>query len=188
MSVSYASCAQAVRSTLPTPAPHAAELRQWFAVRIRYRFEKKVAEQLHEKGCEIYLPLRTERHSWSDRHKNVTLPLFPGYAFVRVERSAAERRRILETTGLIGFVSFGSIFAPIPAQQIEGLQLLLKENTAFALHPFVKAGQRVRVRGGSLDGLEGVFVEHDKGKLVISIEAIQRSLAIEISGYQMEVI
>lgn len=77
---------------------------------------------------------------------------------------------------------------PIPSRQIEGLQLLLKENTPFALHPFVKAGQRVRVRGGSLDGLEGVFVEHDKGKLVISIDAIQRSLAIEISGYRMEVI
>lgn len=188
MSVSYASCAQTERSALPTPTLPAGELPQWFAVRIRYRFEKKVAEQLHEKGCEIYLPLRTERHCWSDRQKNVTIPLFPGYAFVRVERSAAERRRILETAGLIGFVSFGSIIAPIPAQEIEGLRLLLKENTAFALHPFVKAGQRVRVQGGSLDGLEGVFVESEKGKLVISIDAIQRSLAIEISGYQMEVI
>ena len=188
MSDSYASCAQMIQSALPGTPLHAAELRQWFAVRIRYRFEKKVTKQLHDKGCEIYLPLRIERHSWSDRRKNVTIPLFPGYAFVRVERSAAERRRILETPGLMGFVSFGNIIVPIPAPQIEGLRLLLKENTPFAPYPFVKAGQRVRVRGGSLDGLEGVLVEFEKGKLVISIDAIQRSLAIEISGYQMEVI
>ena len=52
----------------------------------------------------------------------------------------------------------------------------------------MKAGQRVRVRGGCLDGLEGLLLQHDEGKLVISIESIQRSLAIEIKGYELELI
>lgn len=188
MSVSYAISQEAARPALFTTAMEDSTLLQWFAIQTRFRFEKRVAAQLSRKGCEIYLPLRTERHPWSDRQKNVTIPLFPGYAFVQMDWSAAERRRVLETAGLIGFVSFGSFVAPVPRQQIESLQLLLKENTAFSVHPFVKAGQRVRVRGGSLDGLEGIFLQGDHGKLLISIETIQRSVAIEIRGYELELI
>jgi transcription antitermination factor NusG len=183
MSASYVNFAAA----LPAPAREQSTA-QWFAIQTRPRFEKKVAAQLREKGCEIYLPLRAERHSWSDRQKTVTIPLFPGYAFVEIEWSAAARRRVLETAGLIGFVSFGKIVAPVPRQQIEYLQILLKEDAAFSVHPFVKTGQRVRVRGGSLDGLEGIFLKCDQEKLIVSIETIQRSLAIEIRGYELELI
>lgn len=188
MSVSYVICRQTTHSALSTTDGEESAPAQWFAIQTRCRFEKKVASQLREKGCEIYLPLRTECHTWSDRQKSVTIPLFPGYAFVQMDWSAPERRRVLETAGLIGFVSFGKTAVPIPQKQIENLQLLLKENTPFSLHPFVRVGQRVRVRGGSLDGLEGIFLRCDKGKLVISIDTIQRSLAIEICGYELELI
>ncbi len=161
---------------------------QWYAVQTRCRFEKKVAAQLQQKGYETYLPVRTERHAWSDREKSVTVPLFPGYAFVQISRSAPERRRVLATAGLIGFVSFGKIIATIPRKQIEYLRLVLKENAPFSLHPFVKTGRRVRVRGGSLNGIEGILLRHDKEKLVLSVDAIQRSLAIEIHGYELELI
>ena len=187
MSASYANFGEKV-PYIPTRVLQGSLLRQWFAVQIRYRFEKKVAAQLRDKGCEIYLPLRTESHSWSDRQKIVATPIFPGYAFVRLDSSGTERRRVLETAGLIGFVGFGKMTAPIPLHQIENLQRLQKENARFSMHPFAKAGQRVRVRGGSLEGLEGIFLEHDKGTLVISIDAIQRSLAIEIRGYELELI
>jgi transcription antitermination factor NusG len=188
MSGSYAICGQTMGFDLSTTETDESAPHQWFAIQTRYRFEKKVASQLRAKGCEIYLPLRNECHMWSDRQKNVTVPLFPGYAFVQMDWSAAERRRVLETAGLVGFVSFGTVVAPIPRRQIEDLQLLLKENTAFALHPFVRAGQRVRVRGGSLHGLEGIVLDCNKKKLIISIDTIQRSLAIEIRGYELELI
>lgn len=78
--------------------------------------------------------------------------------------------------------------AAVPPKQIEDLQLLLRENGLFSLHSFVKAGQRVRIRGGCLHGLEGVLMQHEEGKLVISIESIQRSLAVEIKGYELELV
>jgi transcription antitermination factor NusG len=161
---------------------------QWFAVHTRYRFEKKVAAQLNRKSCEVYLPLLSEHHTWSDREKLVTTPLFPGYAFVHIDRSHVARQAVLQTVGLIGFVSFGGTVVAVPPKQIEDLQLLLQENGLFSLHAFVHAGQRVRIRGGCLHGLEGMLVQHEKGKLVISIESIQRSLAIEIKGYELELI
>jgi transcription antitermination factor NusG len=161
---------------------------QWFAVQTRYRFEKRVVAQLNRKSCEVYLPLLIEHHSWSDRRKVVTVPLFPGYAFVHIDQSHDARRAVLQTAGLIGFVSFGGMVVAVPPKQIEDLQLLLQEKGLFSLHPFVHAGQRVRIRGGCLHGLEGVLVQHEKSKLLISIESIQRSLAIEIQGYELELI
>jgi transcription antitermination factor NusG len=163
-----------------------AGLPQWFAVQTRYRFEKRVVAQLSHKRCEVYLPLLTEHHNWSDRQKVVTTPLFPGYAFVHIDRSRDAREAVLQTAGLIGFVSFGGSIAAVPAKQIENLQLLLREKGLFSLHSFVQAGQRVRIRGGCLHGLEGMLVKHEKGKLLISIESIQRSLAIEIQGFELE--
>ncbi len=161
---------------------------QWFAVQTRYRFEKRVVAQLNHKSCEVYLPLLTEHHTWSDRQKIVTIPLFPGYAFVHIDQSHGARHCVLQTAGLIGFVSFGGIVVPVPPKQIEDLQLLLRGDGLFALHPFVRSGQRVRIRGGCLHGLEGVLMQHEKGKLLISIESIQRSLAIEIQGYELELV
>jgi transcription antitermination factor NusG len=161
---------------------------QWFAVQTRYRFEKRVVAQLNHKSCEVYLPVRTEDHLWSDRQKVVTIPLFPGYAFVHIDQSLNARHTVLHTAGLIGFVSFGGIVVPVPTKQIEDLRLLLREKGLFSLQPFAHAGQRVRIRGGCLHGLEGVLVQHEKGKLLISIESIQRSLAIEIQGYELDLV
>ena len=165
-----------------------APLSQWFAVQTRYRFEKRVVAQLSHKSCEVYLPLLTEHHAWSDRQKVITIPLFPGYAFVHIDQSRNARQAVLQTVGLIGFVTFGGVVVAVPPKQIEDLQLLLQKKGLFSLHPFVHSGQRVRVRGGCLHGLEGVLVQHEKGKLVISIESIQRSLAIEIEGYELELV
>ena len=158
---------------------------QWFAIQTRYRFEKRVAAQLNHKNIPVYLPLRTECHSWSDRQKALTIPLFPGYAFVHISPSRDAWQPVLQTAGLIGFVSFGELVVAVPAKQISDLQLLLQQKVPFSLYPFVPAGRRVRIRGGCLDGLEGVL-QHEKGKLVISVESIQRSVAIEMQGYEVE--
>jgi transcription antitermination factor NusG len=170
------------------PAGLAGEVPQWFAVQTRYRFEKRVVEHLQQKNCEAYLPLLTQHHTWSDRQKAVTTPLFPGYAFVRIDQSHDARHCVLQTAGMIGFVNFGGAVVPVPAKQIEDLQLLLQKNGPFSLHSFVRTGQRVRIRGGCLQGVEGVLVQHEKGKLLISIESVQRSLAIEVEGYELELI
>ena len=170
------------------PASGEDDLRQWFAIETRPRFEKKVFAQLDHQGVEVFLPLLTESHMWSDRRKTVTVPLFPGYAFVHINQSRVSWHAVLQTAGLIRFVSFGGTVLPIPSKQIEDLQLLLQEKGQFSLHPFVHAGQRVRIRGGCLNGLEGTLVQNERQKLVISIQSIQRSLAIEAEGYELELV
>jgi transcription antitermination factor NusG len=159
---------------------------QWFAIETRIRFEKKVAAQLTSKGFQVFLPLLIERHQWSDRQKSVTFPLFPGYAFVCLDQSKDSLHAALRTAGLIRFVSFGGVISSIPEKQIEDLRLLLQEKSLFAPHAFIQIGERVRIRSGCLQGLEGILLHHEKDKLIISIQAIQRSVAVEIRGYELE--
>ena len=77
----------------------------------------------------------------------------------------------------------------IPNEQIENIQKLLANDIPCIHHPFLKVGQRVRVRGGSLNGIQGILVGYNGQKgLVVSIEGIQRSLAVRIEGYAVEAV
>ena len=65
--------------------------------------------------------------------------------------------------------------------------MLLDQGVPLALHSYLQVGQRVRIRGGCLEGLEGILVaKNGDQSLVVSVEMIQRSLAVRVSGYQLE--
>jgi|SRR5208337_3279050 len=160
---------------------------KWYALQTRSRHEKLVARQLENQGIITFLPLTSQLRQWSDRRKVVELPLFPGYAFVRLVYDPQERLRVLRTEGVVGFVGTHGQGVPIPEKQIEDIHAVLANKVACDSHPFLKVGQRVRIRGGSLDGTEGILVGRDgERKLVISVELIQRSLSIRLQGYDVE--
>jgi len=161
----------------------------WYAVQMRCRFEKKAATQLQRKGIATFLPLVKESHRWSDRSQVIEKPLFPGYGFVQLPASPNLRLRVLQTVGITGFVMMNGVPVPVPEQQVEDVRLLLANEIACRAYPFLKVGQKVRVRGGCLDGLEGILVSENKDRsLVISIESIQRSVALRINGYDVEAV
>lgn len=160
----------------------------WFAVQTRYRFENKVTAQLHSKGIETFLPLLNETHRWSDREKKISLPLFSGYVFVRLPTFSILRLPVLQTAGVIGFVNVHGDASPIPPRQIEDLRRLLAQKVPCAIRAFLKVGQRVRIRGGCLDGLEGILAPSSEKTLIISIDCIARSLAVTLEGYELELV
>ena len=126
---------------------------------------------------------------WSDRRKLVELPLFSGYLFVHATVSPQIRRIVLFARGVAGFVAMRGEPVSIPDEQIDNVKELLAKNIRCAAHPFLKVGQRVRIRGGSLEGLEGILVSHNGDrKLVISVNTIERSFSIGIKGYDVEVL
>jgi len=180
------STGQLVDSSLVNEAS-ALQATSWFAIQTRSRHEKLVARHLEQGGIESFLPLSTELRSWSDRRKLVQMPLFPGYAFVRIPYSSQDRLRVLQTEGVVGFVGRQGQGIAIPASQIEAIKQVLASEGPFRSHPFLKVGQRVRVRGGSLDGVEGILVaDNGDQSIVISVDSIQRALSIRIQGYQLE--
>lgn len=160
----------------------------WYAVQTRARNEKVIAERLQEQGLITFLPLVTEIRSWSDRKKKVELPLFSCYVFVKLVFGNNEARmRLYRTNGVFGIVSMRGEAIPIPEEQIEALRTVVTQKIAWSAHDFLKVGQRVRIRGGSMDGVEGVLLSRDGDRtLIISVDAIQRSLAVRVEGYEVE--
>jgi transcription antitermination factor NusG len=159
----------------------------WYAVRTRSRHEKVVERQLEGRGIEVFYPVVRKLHNWSDRRKLVESPLFAGYTFVRIASSPEARVQVLQAHGVVELVGAQNRAIAIPEEQIEAVKAVIAGNVPFTEHVFLKVGQRVRVRGGSLDGVEGVLVANNGSRnLVISVEPIQRSLSIKIEGYQVE--
>src|SRR5271166_5629190 len=155
----------------------------WYAVYTRPRHEKAVDEALRAKGLTTFAPLLSSVHRWSDRRKTVQVPLFPGYTFVRVADTAENCLVVLQTAGVVGFVGQGRRGIPIPDTQIEDIKTVFAHNIPCAVFPYLRVGQRVRVRGGCLDGIEGLLValKNDRS-LVISVEPILQSFAIRLEG------
>lgn len=159
----------------------------WFAVHTRARHERAVAHRLAERGVETFLPTVMEVHRWNDRKKILELPLFTCYLFVKLMPRNEERQRVLRTESVLGLVGSMGSGTPIPEEQIEAIRILVGGRVPCSHYPFLKAGQRVRIRGGALEGLEGIFLSRQgERRLIISVDAMQRSLAIQVEGYEVE--
>jgi transcription antitermination factor NusG len=165
------------------------ELESWYGLQCKPRHEKIVAQRLQERGVTTFLPLVTEVHRWSDRQKSVEVPLFSCYVFARFAPNRTERLRVLRVDGVFGLVGAGGEGASIPYEQIDAVRQIVEAKLQWSCHPFLKIGQRVRVRSGALDGVEGILIGRNGDRtLVISVDAIQRSLAVRVEGYQVEAV
>ncbi|MGB0022558.1 MAG: UpxY family transcription antiterminator [Candidatus Sulfotelmatobacter sp.] len=173
---------------LPQLAPRIeAEVENWYGLQTRPRHEKLVAQRLEERGVTTFLPLVTEVHRWSDRKKSVQMPLFSCYVFAKFVPNRSDRLRVLRVDGVFGLVGASGEGTPIPDAQIDAVRSLVETELPWSSHPFLKIGQRVRIRSGALDGMEGILVSRNGDRtLVISVEAIQRSLAVRVEGYEVE--
>jgi transcription antitermination factor NusG len=178
---------QTVAFDMAMSSAQGAQTLRWYALHTRSRHERVVAQRLHEGGIETYLPTVQEVHRWSDRKKKVEVPLFSCYLFVRCALTSEDRLQVYRVESALGFVGLRGVGLPIPDEQIESVRTALAQPKPCRSLPFLKVGQRVRVCGGALDGVEGVFLsENGDQSLVISIDAIQRSLAVRIDGYQVK--
>lgn len=158
---------------------------RWYAAYTAAHHEKRIAEQLALRSFEQFLPVYSSVRRWKDRRVTLQFPLFPGYVFVRL--ALRDRLRVLQVRGVVCFVQFGGVPAPLPEHEIETLQRGLASGVHAEPHPYVTVGRRVRVMQGPLAGLEGI-VQRARGgtRVVVSLELIQRSVAVEINASDLE--
>jgi len=160
---------------------------RWYAIYTSSRHEKVVANQLEERGIESFLPLYRSWHRWKDRRKLVELALFPSYVFVRME--AQKRLRVLQVPGVVNLVSFNGEPAALTEQEINALRSGLEHRVYAEPHPYLKVGRKVRVARGPMAGAEGILSrKKDKHRVVISIDVLMRSIAVEVDGNDVEAI
>jgi transcription antitermination factor NusG len=170
---------QAKRTNLPTT--------RWHAIYTRSRHEKVVAGQLEERGIESFLPLYRTWRRWRDRRKMVELALFPSYVFVRI--GVHERLRVLQVPGVVKLVSFNGEPAVLPEPEINALRNGLENQLYAEPHPYLRVGKKVRVVRGPMAGAEGILSrKKDRQRVVISVDVLMRSIAVEVEGADLEAI
>ncbi len=157
----------------------------WYAVYTRHQHEKGIACALAGKGFETFLPLYSTARRWKDRTKQLWLPLFPCYVFVH--GNLERQLDIIVTSGVHSLVSSGGRPAAIPQSEIEAIRRALEQRLAAEPHGFLRSGDWVRVKSGSLEGVEGILVrQKNLWRLVLSVELLQRSVAVEVDASLIE--
>lgn len=157
----------------------------WWALYTRHQHEKVVAEMLSAKGFEVFLPLYESKRRWKDRSKVLSLPLFPCYVFVR--GGFNRRLQIVTTPGVHMILYNGERAATIPEVEIEAIRRTVEGNLRVEPHPFLKCGERVRIKRGPLDGVEGVLVrKKNVCRLILSVDMLAQSVAVEVDAFDVE--
>ena len=152
---------------------------KWYALYVRSRFEKKVHSQLLQQDVETYLPLIEEVRLWSDRKKKIQEPLFKGYLFVRI--NLKEKLNVLKADGVVKFVGINNRPSAIPDDQMNWIKIILQSADAVKREKYPVQGERVEVVGGPLRGIQGIVSQvRGSTKLIIIVEAISRSLSVEV--------
>ena len=157
----------------------------WYALYTRHQHEKTVTQILKNKGFETLLPLYSTAHRWKDRAKFVSLPLFPGYVFLR---GGLERRlAIMTTPGIHSIVSSAGQPCAIPAAEIDAIERAVERGFRLEPHPLLKCGDWVRVKNGPLQGIQGILVrKKNLYRLVLSVEMLGKAASVEVDGFLVE--
>ena len=161
----------------------------WYAVWLRSHYEQVVTQQLSAKGFQTFLP---QVQSWSRRSRAtraIRTPMFPGYLFVREALDKGRYIDLLKVPGVVRVLEDGwSRLTPVPDDEIEAIQQIVSADVMVFPHAHLRRGQHVRVLDGPLAGLEGMFVNDkpSKGRLVVSVNMLGRSIAVEMDGADVE--
>ncbi len=153
----------------------------WYAAYTASRHEKRVAEQLQDRGIENFLPLCETIHRWKNGRHRVQLPLFSGYVFVRI--ALRDRLRALQVPGLVRLVGFNGLPYPLPESDIDGIRNAVSAGVVAEPYPYLTAGTRVEICRGPLQGLTGILLRRRNGfRVVLSLDLIMRSIVVELDA------
>ena len=152
---------------------------RWYAVYTYPRHEKTVADQLEAKGVETFLPTAVMERQRKDRRVKLQTPIFPGYVFTRIDMG--ERNKVLGAFGVVRILSSNGQPMPIDNAEIEGVRICAERVREFEMQPLLESGDRVRVRSGMLEGLEGFITNCRKDRrLIVPITLIHQAISFEV--------
>ena len=133
-----------------------------------------------QQGIEPLLPTVKLLSQWKDRKKEVEVPLFSGYCFVRF--NAEQKLPVLKTVGVVDIVGGGQRPEPIPDEEITAIQTLMTSVLPYDPHPYLQEGMKVEVIRGPLQGIQGILLRKDKRhRLILGVRIIQQAAAVEIN-------
>jgi len=152
----------------------------WFALHVRTRREHIVCTHLQARRYEYFLPLYKCKRTWSDRVKELVMPLFPGYVFCRLDPQ--DRLPVMIIPGVFEIVGNSTRPLVVDEAEIAAIQSVVKSGLPYEPWPFLQVGTRVRVEHGALQGIQGILTGHkSRYRVVVSVTLLQRSVALEVN-------
>jgi transcription antitermination factor NusG len=173
-------------SALPMAGVSAPESdRKWYAVFTVPQNEKSVVRHLEMRDVESFLPTYETVRVWKNRQRVKTiLPLFPTYLFVRIDWR--ERVKVLQSPGVVQIVGGRKECAALSNSEIEFLRSGLQGRKIEPYRELV-VGQRVRIKSGLMEGVEGTLVRRCNGvRFVLTLALINQHAAIEVDAEALE--
>jgi transcription antitermination factor NusG len=159
----------------------------WYVAYTSANHEKRVSEQLQRRSVEHFLPVYESMRKWKDRRVKLQMPLFPGYVFVRF--AWCDRLTALQVPGVARLVGFNGQPAILADAEIEGLRTTIAAELRIEPHPYLRVGRRVRIQRGALQGTEGILIRKKNSvRVVLSIDAIMRSVSVEVDADDLEIV
>ena len=157
----------------------------WYAVCTLPQNEKSVLKHLEMRDIESFLPCYETVRIWKNRQRiKITLPLFPRYLFVRIERR--ERVKVLQSPGVLQIVGNGRESIPIPYKEIDLLRSGLRQKKMEPYEELV-VGEKVRIKCGVMQGIKGLLVRKNNSlRFVLTLELIHQTAAIEVDAEDLE--
>jgi len=155
----------------------------WYVLWTHSNCEMSVHEQLSAKGYNLFLAMIDKRSNGQARNHLYRVPMFSGYVFIHHAIDKYDYLNICKTKGVVSILGpRWDRLAQIPEREIETIRLAASSPQACVPYPYLKSGDRVRITRGALENIEGILVktEADKGLLVITVDLLRRSVAVEV--------
>jgi transcription antitermination factor NusG len=165
------------------PTGHA----KWHAVWTRSNCEQLVFDQLAGKGFHAFLPKMAEWSRRAGKAHRILVPMFPGYLFLHDALEARGYVEVLKTRGIVAVLGQRwDKLAEVPEAEIDAIVQLERAGLPIRPHGYLREGERVRIESGPLRGVQGILLRSDprKNVLVVSIELLRRSVAVEV-GHEL---
>ena len=162
---------------------------RWRVLWTHSNSEQLVYDQLARKGLELFLPTV---EAWCRRggtRRLSRLPLFRGYLFWRHAMDKTSYLEVCKARGLVRVLGERwDQLATVPDSEIEAIQRLTGSRLPMLPHPYLREGQRVRITRGPLADVEGILVRINpkKGLLVVSVNLLRRSIAVQLDCTALE--
>ena len=156
---------------------------QWFVLWTRSHCEQLVHDQLITKGFQPFLPTI---EVWSRRagaRRRVRVPMFSGYLFLNDVLDKYRDVEVRKARGLVSILGEGwDRRAVVPSRDVEAIRRVVNAKLRVRPHPYLRRGQRVRITRGPMADVEGVLlrINDNKGVVILSVDLLQRSVAVEI--------
>ena len=159
---------------------------RWYAVYTKSRHEKRIKEQLDGRLIESFLPLYQAIHRWKDRRVRISLPVFPGYLFVKINPDLTRWRPMLSTFGVRSVVRCGEEVSLLDDAFVQAIRARETDGVISRPASPYQIGQEVRVSGGTFDGLVATIIGmHERDRLTVLMQLLSRMVKVRLDERQV---